>query len=68
LADVVETEEELGDDENEEFAFDNVLECEELAKQLRKILNRRKFHDDGRLYKIYQVRYDEEFKTMITAG
>jgi hypothetical protein len=42
------------------------LECEELAaEQLREILNGRKFHNDGRLHKTYQVRCDKEFKIVI---
>jgi hypothetical protein len=60
LTDVIEAEEKLSDDENEEFAFDNVLECEELTE-----LRGRKFHDEGRLYEIHQVRYDEEYKMVI---
>ena len=51
----------------EEFQHDNVLECEELAEEVGLILNGRKYEDDetGRLYEIYQVRFDEESKLVI---
>ena len=48
----------LGESVLEDLAFENVKECPELADELQ-FLNGRKFVDDGRLYEIYQLRYDE---------
>jgi hypothetical protein len=64
-------EEETFDEPNrirhEDFAYENVHQCEELAEKLRTILNGRKFIDDedGKLYEVYQVRYDEESEMII---
>lgn len=43
----------------EETSFENVNECPELAEELQ-FLNGRKFRDEGRLYEIWQLRYDED--------
>jgi hypothetical protein len=43
----------------DELSFDNVEECKELADKLH-FLNGRKFEDEGRLYEIWQVRYEPE--------
>ena len=48
----------------DELAYENVEECEELAKQIQ-FLNGRKFEDEGRLYEIMQVRFDSEFGRII---
>ena len=44
-----------------------VEECKQLAEEMRPLLEQKKFIDDenGRLYKIYQVRYDEEYEMVI---
>jgi hypothetical protein len=42
----------------EELSFENVHECPELAAELH-FLNGRKFIDEGRLYEIWQLRFDE---------
>ena len=55
---------ELTEEFNERFNFHNVQECEELAEELQ-FLNGRKFIDEGRLYEIFQVRYDPEFERII---
>jgi phage/plasmid-associated DNA primase len=47
------------------FCFDNVQESEELAEELQ-FLNGRKYVDDGRLYEIYQLRYDPEFRKLMS--
>jgi hypothetical protein len=47
------------------FCFDNVQESEELAEELQ-FLNGRKYVDDGRLYEIYQLRYDSEFRKLMS--
>ena len=52
------------DVDDEEFMFDNVKECEELAAELQ-FLNGRKFVDEGRLYEIYQVTFEEEYEMVI---
>eukprot|EP00661_Eupelagonemidae_sp_cell13_P002761 gene2761-2853_t len=44
--------------ELDELAFENVDECEALADELQ-FLNGRKFRDEGRLYEIFQVHYDQ---------
>ena len=49
----------------EEYSYDNVNQCEELAEEVAPILNGRKFYDEGRLYEIYQVRYDQEFECIL---
>ena len=48
----------------EETSFENVNECEELGEELQ-FLNGRRFRDEGRLYEIMQVRYDEEWGHVI---
>ena len=48
----------------EELSFENVNECKELADELQ-FLTGRKFRDEGRLYEIYQVRYDPEWEHII---
>jgi len=48
----------------EELSYESVNECEQLAQELQ-FLNGRKFEDEGRLYEIWQVRYDEEFERVI---
>lgn len=76
MEEVVEDEEDImqggSDCENdnlreEDFVHENVNQCEELADKLRPILNGRKFHDNetGKLYEIYQVRYDEQSEYII---
>jgi exonuclease III len=69
---VDEGEEEKEDDEEdvfreEDFSHENVNQCEELAEKLRPILHDRKFIDNetGRLYEIYQVRYDVKSEIII---
>lgn len=51
----------------EDYEHENVNQCEELADELRLILERRKFidNDNNRLYEIHQVRYDEDSGTVI---
>ena len=46
------------------LAFENVMECEALADEL-KFLNGRKFEDEGHLYEIWQVRYDPKSEHII---
>jgi hypothetical protein len=46
------------------LAYENVEECEELAHELQFLVGR-KFHDEGRMYEIYQVRYDPEYERII---
>jgi len=48
----------LDESVQDDLSFENVEECEDLADELQ-FLNGRKFIDDGRLYEVYQVRFDE---------
>ena len=50
--------------DEDRFDFNNVDECEELAEELQ-FPNGRKFIDEGRLYEIFQIRYDPEFERII---
>ena len=50
--------------DEERFDFNNINESEELAEELQ-FLNGRKFIDEGRLYEIFQIRYDPEFERII---
>ena len=54
----------LGQDMLDSLNFDNVNECEELGVKLN-FLNGRKFEDEGRLYEIWQVRYDPDSERVI---
>ena len=51
----------------EDFAHDNVEQCEELADELRNTLEGRKFMDNenGKLYEISRIRFDEEYGMVI---
>ena len=51
----------------EDFAHDNVEQCEELADELRNTLEGRKFIDNenGKLYEISRIRFDEEYGMVI---
>ena len=60
----VEQEEQLDQDVLDSLSFDNVDECEALGRELN-FLNGRKFEDEGRLYEIYQVRYDTRSERVI---
>ena len=55
---------ELEDKVVEALSLENVDECEALADELQ-FLNDRKFEDDGRLFQIWQVRYDPESERII---
>ena len=46
------------------MSYENVHQCEALAQEV-KFLNGRKFEDDGRLYEVWQVRYDPESEQLI---
>jgi len=48
----------LDESVREDLSFENVRECADLADELQ-FLNGRKFIDDGRLYEIFQLRFDE---------
>jgi exodeoxyribonuclease III len=59
-----ESEPELPQEVLDSLSFDNVEETLELADELR-FLNGRKFEDEGRLYEIWQVRYDPQSERVI---
>ena len=46
------------------LAYENVEESEELANELQFLVGR-KFQDEGRMYEIYQVRFDPEYERII---
>jgi len=48
----------------DELSYENVNQCEELAQEVQ-FLNGRKFEDEGRLYEIWQVRFDPESEMVI---
>ena len=48
----------------DELAYENVDECEELADSLQFLVGR-KFEDEGRMYEVYQVRYDPQYERII---
>ena len=52
---------------NEDFAHNNVNQCEELADELRLILEGRKYIDNenGKLYEISRIRYEDEYGMVI---
>ena len=52
---------------SEDYIHENVNQCEDLADQLRLILEGRKYIDNenGKLYEVSRIRYDEEYGMVI---
>ena len=51
--------------EREEYIFENINECEELATELDQILVGRLFYDEGRLYEVSRVQFDEDYEVIV---
>jgi len=53
------------DREKEEFIYENINECEELANELDQLMVGRLFYDEGRLYEVSRVQFDEDYEVIV---